>query len=131
MTQNQVANELAKTFFSLTERRATAATFTQTIGQAKALLNAGFSKEEIISAIQYCIDNPPPKGFNSLGWLSYTIEDVLRKIKAKQAKEQIEKIAFVEPAQEVDVDANRRKIERKGDDSKSSRRADYNFELFK
>jgi hypothetical protein len=116
---NKTASEIAKTFFYLTERRATPATFTQTLGQARTLLNAGFNKFEIIEGIKYCIANPPKKGFNSLGWLSYTLEDILKKIKIQHIKKEMSETTISVDNAEVDVNANKRKAENRGSDTQS------------
>lgn len=84
---NKQAVYLAKYFYFKTQRRTTKGTMAQTIGQAKALLSAGFTCQEIEQGIDYCVENPPKKGFYSLGWLSYDLENILVKLKAKQAKE--------------------------------------------
>lgn len=129
-TINQTAKEIAQSFFYLTKRRATPATFTMTIGQAKTLLNAGFSKFEIIQGIEYCIKHPPKNGFNSLGWLSYVLEDVLKKIKVQGIKEELFKTNVCDTTQEVDANANKRKAERKGSDNESRFGASCDSKLF-
>jgi hypothetical protein len=127
---NKIASEITKTFFYLTERRATPATFAQTIGQAKMLLNAGFNKFEIIEGIKYCIAHPPKKGFNSLGWLSYTLEDILKKIKIQHIKKELSETQISIDNAEVDVNANKRKIENRGSDSNNKFGVQYDMSLF-
>lgn len=90
------AVEIAKTFFKLTERRATSATMRATIAQANHLLTKGFTRYEIEIGIRYCINHPPRLGFNSLGWLSYDLENILVKVKVEQIKQQ--QSTFVQPA---------------------------------
>lgn len=124
---NKTAGEIAKTFFYLTERRATPATFTQTLGQARTLLKAGFNKFEIIEGIKYCVKNPPPKGFNSLGWLSYTLEDILKKLKIKHIKEEMNKM--IDTPSEVNVN-DERKNENRRSDSESRKRTGIDSKLF-
>lgn len=127
---NKTAQEIAKTFFYLTKRRSTPATFVQTIGQAKTLLNAGFSKFEIIEGIKYCIENPPKKGFNSLGWLSYTLEDTLKKLKVKNIKQELSHATTDIGNTEVDADANKRKFENRGNDTESRFGESCDIKLF-
>jgi hypothetical protein len=89
LTANQQAVYLAKYFFLKTGRRATGGLMAQAVGQAKHLLTAGFSLKEIEQGVEWFITHPPKNGFNSLGWLSYGLNDALVKIKAQQAKEQM------------------------------------------
>jgi hypothetical protein len=91
--QNKAAVEIARYFFTVTNKRATKATMSMSIGQAKSLLNAGFTFEEITKVIDYLTLHPPRNGFNSLGFLSYVMEEVLDKIKAKEVKELLKKQA--------------------------------------
>lgn len=79
---------VAQYYFNATNKRPTAATMKQAIGQAKSLLNAGFVAEEIIIVINELIERPPKNGFNSLGFLAYVMEEVLQKHKAKLIKEE-------------------------------------------
>jgi len=81
------ARTIAFEFFKLTNRRYTPATLKQTISQAQNLLDCGFKQHEILQGIHWCIEHPPPKGFYSIGWLSYDLENILHKIKAKEVQE--------------------------------------------
>lgn len=90
-TLTQSATKIAKHFYNSTKMKATPAMVRTAIGHAKSLINTGFTHDEIINAIDYCVANPPPKGFMSLGWLSYTMNDVLKKIKVKQIKDELNK----------------------------------------
>jgi hypothetical protein len=60
------------------------------INQAKSLIEAGFDYEEIKQGIEWCVEHPPKKGFQSLGWLSYDLENILVKVKAKQTKKEMD-----------------------------------------
>lgn len=77
-------------FFEKTNQRATPAMFKKTGSQIKNLIESGYKEEEIIKCIDYLVENPPPKGFYSIGYLSYTINDVLQKIKLKELREKSE-----------------------------------------
>jgi hypothetical protein len=76
--------EIAEYFYDNYLHKATQKVFMQNKSSAKALLNAGYTKEEIISCIDYLIANPPRNGFQSLAYLQYVINDVLIKLKAKE-----------------------------------------------
>jgi len=89
MDFNKLAVRVAQYFFAATGKRATSATMKQTIGQAKSLLKAGFKPEEIIHVINELVEHPPKDGLKSLGYLSYVIEDVLIKIKAKEVRNKL------------------------------------------
>lgn len=85
--ENKIAVRLAQYYFQITNRRATPATMKQTIGQAKSLLSSGFTAEEMIRVINELVEHPPKKGFNSFGFLAYVMEETLIKLKAKEAKQ--------------------------------------------
>lgn len=87
--------EIMRAFFSKTNQKTTPAQARKTVGQAKQLLKAGYSSEEIIKCIEYLVQHPPKKGLTSLGFLSYVINDVLAKVKLEEAKSfQEEQIDF-------------------------------------
>lgn len=89
---NKNAARIAQYFFNALNRRTTPATMKQSIGQAKTLLNAGYTPEEIIIVINELVEHPPRDGLKSLGFLSYVMEDVLIKYKAKEVKKSFEKV---------------------------------------
>jgi hypothetical protein len=121
--------EIANEFFRATNKRPTKATFGITMKQAQALLECGFSKEEIIQGIHYCATHPPKKGFYSLGWLSYVLEDILIKITAKRAIEEAKKDSLYQTNKEVGINANKRKFER-NNNLETRYGKGYNFKLF-
>lgn len=85
------AKQIAFYFFDKTETRATKAIISKTIIQAKSILNAGYSLEEIIDVIDYLIDVKKVNLF-SLGYISSAISNVLNEInkhKSLESKSQI------------------------------------------
>jgi hypothetical protein len=84
IADNKIAVRVAQYFFNATHKRPTAATMKQSIGQARSLLNANFTPEEIIMVINYLVEHPPKDGLKSLGFLSYVMEDVLTQCRAKE-----------------------------------------------
>ncbi|MDD3414856.1 MAG: hypothetical protein PHY47_12750 [Lachnospiraceae bacterium] len=127
---NNDLKSIASEFYKTTNKRPTKATFGVTMKQAQSLIEAGFSKQEIIDGIHYCAAHPPKKGFMSLGWLSYVLEDTLIKIKAEQTLNEIRESNHYKIEQEVGVDGNKRKFER-SNDIESRFGEGFNFELFK
>lgn len=124
MTQNHYAVHLAKLFFQKTGRRATKATMGQSINQAKSLLDAGFNVQEIEQGIDWCIKVSPPKGFNSLGWLSYDLENILLKIKAKEVKQSFSQESLVTKDDIEEIQTNKIFA------SKERVSSDFNFDIF-
>lgn len=79
------AKDIAIYFFDHTNQRATKQIFMKTVVTAKSLLSNGYSKEEILKAIDYLIE----QGVNmhSLGYVSASINDVLVKVREREKKE--------------------------------------------
>lgn len=92
LPNNKIAVRIAQYYFNATRKRATTATMKMSIGQAKSLIGAGFTPEEIIIVINELVERPPKNGFKSLGLLSYVMEDVLTKFKAKEVKKAFETV---------------------------------------
>ena len=86
----QEAKKIATQYFYLRQHKATPGSFKMTLMQAKQLLKTGFTPTEIMLGIQYCLDFPPRKGFNSLGWLSYDLNRILDILKVKDIKTNME-----------------------------------------
>lgn len=74
-------------FYRFTNQRRTSAMYRKTMAQASLLLNQ-YTQSEIISAIDWCCEHPPPKGFTSLGWLEYDMNNILAKVQAREVKEE-------------------------------------------
>lgn len=86
--------EVMRYFYKATNQRITPAQAKMTVGQAKNLLKV-YEKQELIDCIDYLVKNPPPKGFVSLGFLSYAANEILAKINKEKFRETIkEKIQF-------------------------------------
>jgi len=121
-----MAVRLASYFFTLKNAKTTPAMMRMSIGQARNLINAGYTENEISDCILYTFNHPPRSGFKSIGWLSYTIADTLNKVKVmKMKQEQIEK-----PKAEttlVDVkELNKNKVSKE-----NATRKMFNLDMFK
>lgn len=83
------AKDIALHFIKLTVERPTKAMYPKTIRQAKSLLTAGYTKEEIIKVIDYLVNTKHANMF-SLGYINASINDVLKEIadieRVEQAK---------------------------------------------
>ena len=129
-----VAKDIALYFLDLTTDRYTPSIVAKTINQAKQLLEAGYTQEEITSVIDYVTTKTSIEMY-SLGYVNATINDVLKKIKEEEEKQEIQKIleqAKLEQATTVedrgDVDSesterNRKKLERLN----NKRKPQYDF----
>lgn len=117
--------------------RYTPAIVKRTIGQAKGLLEAGYTDEEI----RYTIDHLTAKGVDmySLGYVSSAINDVLREKKAWEIKAKAEQMqqkisdAQSKDREVVDVDdesaeRNRQKAERFN--LQSRKRTKFDLDMF-
>lgn len=80
--------DLATYFFNVTNQKWTGRNFSRTIGQINTLLKEGYTLEEIKAAIDYYVENPPEKGFYSIGWLNYNINQALRQVAIKKIEKQ-------------------------------------------
>lgn len=91
--------DIAKAFYDLTGYKATKTMFFATMAQAQALLDAGYTKQEIIECIKYCIENPPRNGFQSLAWVQYDINKIVIKLKAQTIKNDLTRLTLPEISQ--------------------------------
>lgn len=80
-----IAKDIALYFIAVTAGRATPAIMKRTVPQAKSLLSAGYTKEEIIEVIDYLV-NVKQVEMYSLGYVNVCINKVLSEIK-KHKKE--------------------------------------------
>ena len=81
------AKEIALHFINLTNGRATPQIMKKTVSQAKSLLTSGYTKEEIVSVIDFLIITKKLDIF-SLGYINASINDALREIaKTKEIEE--------------------------------------------
>jgi Holliday junction resolvasome RuvABC DNA-binding subunit len=83
------AKDIALYFLELTQDKFTSEIVARTVKQAKALLSAGYTKEEIIEVIDVVLKQNP--NVYSLGYVSASINDVLRKINEVKQREIVEK----------------------------------------
>lgn len=137
------AKEIAIHFVKLNNIRATSHLMGKSITQAKGLLQAGFTKEEVLEAMEYAVT---VKGvvMYSLGYMSASIHDLLREIKQKKEQEETKRLAeevkeqlASQPMQtsEVRIDnesaqRNREKAERIRNSFQSRLRKKYDFDMF-
>lgn len=119
--------------------RATPAIIGKTIAQVKHILEAGYTKEEIIITIDHIL----AKGIKmySIGYVSHAINDALREIeqeelkrKAKEITKQLEQ-SHAEKRSEVKHDdesteRNREKARRLQSSVQSRKREKFNFDMF-
>ena len=104
--------EIASYFFEKTGRKATPALYRQAIGNAVTLLSSGFKPQEIYIGIDYCIKHPPAKGFNSLGWLSYTLNDILADLQAEQIRNMHQAVKEFEQSTDEIIDNSKKFLEK-------------------
>lgn len=139
-----VAKDIAIYFLEATDQRYTPSIIAKTIIQAKAILEAGYTKGEIIQCIDWVI-NKTTVVMYSLGYISTMINKILENIKQEvDAEEKNEKLKkykedmltfqqglLKKEGEEVGnetSDRNRRKANEFGD--KSGERKKYYFDLF-
>lgn len=84
------AKDIALHFINMTSERATPSIIKKTIGQAKTLLSSGYNKDEIIKVIDYILDVKKVDMY-SLGYVSVTINDMLKEIRENERAEQLVK----------------------------------------
>ena len=80
------AKELVLLFYEKTGLKFTNKNIMVSVKNAKTLLNAGYTFDEIKDTIEYCVANPPSKGIYSFGFIVYEINKVLALLKAKNKK---------------------------------------------
>lgn len=83
------ARDIALHFVDLTGLRVTPRIMQKTIGQAKTILMSGYSKDEVISALDFAVKK---RGIDiySLGYITASINDLLREIKEEQKKDSLQ-----------------------------------------
>lgn len=116
------AKEIAFHFFDATQTRATKSIIARTIVQAKSILNDGYTKEEIISVIDYLIKVKKVELY-SIGYISSAINNVLREVKKQQDSET--RILIAEQTQqEISATIENQRNEVKINDESSQRNQD-------
>jgi len=78
-------------FIEATAGRATPAIMKKTISQAKALLQSGYTREEIISVIDHIIQEKKVNIY-SLGYVNTCINDTLRHMEETKQKQEAEQL---------------------------------------
>lgn len=117
--------------------RTTPAIIAKTISQAKNILNAGYTKEEVIITIDHVVN----KGVHmySIGYVSHVINDVLKEIEEKRTKEKAKLVAQqlqeeqAKSRSEVasnDDSTNRNKEKARRLSVQSRVREKFNFDMF-
>lgn len=84
------AKDIALHFINLTTGRATPQMMKKTIVQAKSLLSSGYTKDEILDALEYVI-NIKGVEIYSLGYINASIENILREIQKLNKEQEIKK----------------------------------------
>lgn len=138
------AKEIVIRFFELKNIRATPPIYAKTMSQCKSILSAGYTKEEIIEVMEYIILEKKVDMY-SIGYISASINDMLREINEKKAKEEAEKrikeireqLASSEQTPQSEVrtndestQRNREKAERGRTGVQSRLRKKFNFDMF-
>lgn len=85
------ALEVAQHFVKVTEERATPAIMAKTVSQAKVILSSGYSKEEVIRVIDYCVNVKKVKMY-SIGYVSVSINSVLSQLNKEDIQQRATQI---------------------------------------
>lgn len=117
--------------------RATPAIIAKTISQAKHILSAGYTKDEIISVIDHVVKKNPT--IYSIGYISHAMNDALREINEDNVKSEAKEIAKQLEEQQLkerkavtsdgeSAKRNREKASRLGVQSRLGKK--FNFDMF-
>lgn len=80
------AKELVLLFYEKTGLKFTNKNIMVSVKNAKTLLNAGYTFDEIKDTIEYCVANPPNKGIYSFGFIVHEINKVTTMLKTQNKK---------------------------------------------
>ena len=80
------AKELVLLFYDKTGLKFTNKDIMVAVSNAKTLLKAGYTYDEIKNTIEYCVANPPSKGIYSFGFIVNQINKVTAMLKSKNKK---------------------------------------------
>lgn len=83
---NASANRIAKAFIKATAGRATPAIMKKNHAQAKTLLQAGYTEEEILRVLTYLVEEMKVEIY-SMGYISACINDTLRILRKRDTQE--------------------------------------------
>lgn len=89
MSNNNIgsqAKELVLLFYDKTKLKYTNKNIMVAVKNAKTLLEAGYTFDEIKDTINYCVTNPPQKGIYSFGFIVHEINKVTTMLKAQNKK---------------------------------------------
>lgn len=89
------ARELVLLFYEKTELRYTNRDIMIAVKNAKKLLEAGYTYDEVKDTIEYCVVHPPQKGIYSFGYIAYDINRVLTLLKHDKKSEERSKAVDV------------------------------------
>jgi hypothetical protein len=110
MQQGRIAKEIVTHFLTRTNQKATPTIFKKNLGHAMSLLKSGYSEQDIYDVIEYYADHPPVKGFISLAWLVYSINDGILEVNKLRARKELEKAKPVIQEQPECTEENYRKF---------------------
>lgn len=80
------AKELVLLFYDKTKLKYTNKNIMVAVKNAKTLLEAGYTYDEIKDTIIYCTSNPPQKGIYSFGFIVHEINKVTTMLKSQNKK---------------------------------------------
>lgn len=80
------AKELVLLFYEKTNLKYTNKNIMIAVKNAKTLLQAGYTFDEIRDTINYCVANPPKKGIYSFGFIVHEINKVTTMLKTEGKK---------------------------------------------
>lgn len=131
-----IAKEIALYFTDLCKIEQTPSNMSRTVRQAKTLLSKEYSKEDILTVINYIVNNKNTKIY-SFGYISVVIDDILEEMAAKKQEVKIkeEMNEYLSKNMEVvqndhpSTERNRNKSSRFGVQSRFGEK--YNFDMFK
>lgn len=85
-TQGGLAKELVLIFYDKTGLKFTNKDIMVSIRNAKNLLKAGYTYDEIKDTIEYCVANPPKQGIYSFGFIVNQINKITTMLKNEGKK---------------------------------------------
>jgi len=132
------AKDIALHFLKITGKRTTPQIVSKAIIQAKSMLESLYTKNEIISVIDYIIDQKKIEMY-SLGYVGACINDVLREMNKSVVDEtvihELDQLASEQSKERSEVivshesgERNRKRAER--NNSKCRFRKKFNFDMF-
>lgn len=128
MANPTTAKDIAIYFFKSINKKAKSKDYAITIKQAKYLIDLGYSLEDIALAIDYYVENPPPNGFYSLGYLNKSMEVALVEKKLDIEKQKLKEMESEQKNRGEINEKNREKIRR---NNSSWFREKHNLNMFK